>query len=165
LLEPITLENEAQLEQIEAQWLAQGYEGVMMRHTSGPYKCGRSSMNEGYLMKLKRFSDAEAVVIGFQEEMFNANVAMKDAFGRTKRSSHAGNKTGKGTLGALIVRRESDGVEFNVGTGMDNATRLEIWENQGKYLNQLVKYKWFQVGTDERPRHPVFLGFRDINDL
>jgi DNA ligase-1 len=47
----------------EARCLADGYEGVMLRDPRGPYKCGRSTLNQGWLIKLKRFSDSEATVI------------------------------------------------------------------------------------------------------
>ena len=71
----------------------------------GPYKCGRSTVREGYLLKLKRFADGEAVILGCCEQMHNANAAQQDAFGRTKRSSHKDNKIGKATLGAKDAPR------------------------------------------------------------
>lgn len=164
LLKPHKVSNESELLKLEEEWLAQGYEGAMLRRAGSPYKLGRATMKTQDLMKLKRFTDAEARVVGFEERKRNDNIAVQDAFGRSKRSSHQENKIGKGTLGAIIAER-SDGMVFNIGTGMDEAMLQEIWDNQEKYLGQLVKYKYFEIGTKERPRHPVFLGFRDPSDI
>lgn len=149
---------------IEEVCLTQGYEGLILRDFNAPYKCGRSTVNEGYLLKLKRFSDAEAIVIGFEERMRNDNEAVISELGRTKRSSHKANKHGRGDLGALVCRT-GDGVEFNIGTGFDDLQRAAIWANRDNVLGQFAKFKFFPVGVKEAPRHPVFLGWRDVRDM
>lgn len=141
-----------------------GYEGLILRDPDGRYKQGRSTVNEGYLLKLKRFQDAEAVVIGFEERMHNGNEATVNELGRTKRSSHKANKSGRGDLGALVCRT-AEGIEFNIGTGFTDADRASIWERRDQFLGQLAKYKFFPVGQKEAPRHPVFLGWRDVRDM
>lgn len=152
-----------ELATFEANCLEQGYEGVILRRPDAPYKQGRSTVNEGYLLKVKTFLDAEAEVIGFEERMENLNEAKKDETGHTKRSSHKANKVGRGDLGALIV--EWEGVQFNIGTGFIDSERQHIWDNREKFHGQLVKFKYFPVGVKEAPRHPVFLGWRDRIDL
>lgn len=132
-----------------------GYEGVMLRDIEGPYKHGRSTEREGWLLKLKVYDDAEAEVIGLEEEMHNANEATVDALGHTKRSTHKANKVGKGSLGALIVRGLNGpyaGVDFNIGSGFTAAQRAEAWN-----VGEVVTYKFFPHGAKDRPRHPVFL--------
>lgn len=62
-----------------------GFEGVMIRDPQGKYKCGRSTEKEQILLKLKRFLDAEAKVVGFEEKMHNANTQDKNNFGLSKR--------------------------------------------------------------------------------
>lgn len=147
---------------LEEKMLDQGYEGLILRDPDAPYKFGRSTMKEGYLLKLKRFVDAEAVVIGFEERMHNGNEATTNELGRTKRSSHQSGKTGRGDLGAITVRFGE--IEFNIGTGFTDSERAEIWDNQDRYLNRLAKFKYFPVGVKDAPRHPVFLGWRDASD-
>ena len=115
-------------------------------------------MNEGYLLKLKRFEDAEAVVIGFEERMHNGNEATVSELGRTKRSSHKANKSGRGDLGALVCRTP-EGIEFNIGTGFTDSDRQRIWDSRDQFLGRNAKYKFFPVGVKEAPRHPVFLGW------
>ena len=148
----------------EKQIVGLGYEGLILRDPNTPYKMGRSTVNEGYLLKLKRFCDSEAVVIGFEERMHNGNEATISELGRTKRSSHKAGKSGRGDLGALVCRT-AEGVAFNIGTGFTDDQRAAIWNNQAKYLGKLAKYKFFPVGVKEAPRHPVFLGWRDPIDL
>jgi DNA ligase-1 len=152
-----------ELLRIEQAALEMGFEGVMIRACTGQYKYGRSTTKEGALLKLKRFVDAEFEVIGFEERMHNGNEAQTNELGRTKRSSHKENKTGRGDLGALIVR-SAEGVVFNVGTGFDDAERARVWEKQSDYLGKLAKVKYFPVGVKDAPRHPVFLGWRSEID-
>lgn len=149
---------------LEEKLLDQGYEGLILRDPNAPYKFGRSTVREGYLLKLKRFTDAEFEVVGFEERMHNGNEATTNELGRTKRSSHKENKTGRGDLGALIVRT-AEGLVFNVGTGFDDAQRAEIWANQAKYQGAWAKVKFFAIGMKDAPRHPVFLGWREQCDL
>jgi DNA ligase-1 len=160
---PILINNEKELLEIEAKWLAEGEEGVMLRSLDGPYKFGRSTVKEGYLLKFKRMSDAECKVIGFEEKMHNANEATKDALGHTTRSGHQENLIPTGVLGSLKVigvNGQFKGVEFNL-PGFNDAERKEIWDHRDKYLGQMVTYKYQAVGSTERPRFPIFKGFRD----
>lgn len=158
-----TIRNHGFLLKYEHECLALGYEGVMLRDPEGGYKYGRSTERERGLVKLKRFSDAEAIVIGFEEEMHNGNEATRDALGRTERSSTRAGLVGKGTLGALQVR-SGDGQVFNIGTGFTAEQRAEIWRNHPAYFGATAKYKYFAHGVKDAPRHPVFLGFRAKED-
>lgn len=153
-----------ELNHYERECLALGYEGIMIRDPDETYKCGRSTEREGGLVKVKRFSDAEAEVIGFEEEMHNGNEATRDALGRTERSSVRAGLVGKGTLGALVVR-SADGIVFAIGTGFDAAERAHIWETRDSYMGAIAKYKFFAHGVKDAPRHPVFLGFRHKEDM
>jgi DNA ligase-1 len=157
--------NQQELDEFEAQCLTQGYEGVMVRHPCGPYKNGRATEREGYLSKIKRFSDSEAVVTGYEERLHNANEATIDELGHTKRSSHKANMIPDDTLGAFHVKDIHTGQEFKVSTGMDDALRKTIWQNRDSYIGKLVKYKYQPAGQKDLPRFPVFLGFRDERDM
>jgi DNA ligase-1 len=151
----------------EDEQLANGFEGVMIRDPNGPYKCGRSTEREGWLLKLKRFEDSEAEIIGFEELMHNNNVATIDELGHTKRSSAKAGKAPAGTLGKFKVRDVKSGVDFSCGTGvgLTQAKRQEIWDNRSKYMGKIIKYKSQTVGVKDAPRVPVYLGFRDPIDM
>lgn len=165
VLYPRCIYDKAGLLEYEEECLKEGYEGVMVRTGDNPYKFGRSTRKEGYLLKIKRFTDSEAEIRGFTERMHNTNEAKKDAFGRTERSSHAENMVPMGTLGALYVRDIKSGVEFEVGTGFDDATRQEIWEHRDYFIGKIIKYKSQKSGEKDKPRFPVYLGVRNPIDM
>ena len=100
ILDQVLIENLKDLLEFEEEVLEQGYEGLILRSPNAPYKCGRSTAKEQYLLKLKRFVDAEFEVIGFEERMKNNNAKVINELGRSKRSSHQENKSGRGDLGA-----------------------------------------------------------------
>jgi DNA ligase-1 len=169
LIMPVHIKDAAALIEYEAKCLVDGYEGVMVRSYDGPYKHGRSTVREGYLLKLKRFLDSEAVVTGVIEELHNANEAKKDNLGRTERSTAKAGKVGKGVLGALRCTALADGegfdkgVEFKIGTGFTAEQREELWAENLK--GRIVKFKYQpSVGTD-KPRFPSFIGFRHEDDM
>lgn len=149
----------------ELRFIEEGYEGIIVRSLNGVYKQGRSTLKQGDLMKMKRFEDSEAIVVGFEELKVNMNEAKKDVHGHTKRSSHKENLIPADTLGALMAKDYYTGVEFSIGTGFDQQQRQEIWNNRAKYQGKIAKYKFFPVGQKDKPRHPVFLGWRDLSDM
>lgn len=158
----------ARLNIYEAEMLDLGYEGVMLRDPGSPYKFGRGTVSKQDLLKLKRFADAEARVIGFEELMHNSNEASVGLLGQTERGHSKDGMVGMGTLGALKVQGLNGpfvGVEFNIGTGFDAATRALIWAARDRWLGKVVKYKFFPIGSKDAPRFPVFLGERSVNDI
>jgi len=157
LVLPEVIENEQQLLRYEEECINLGYEGVMIRSKMGPYKEGRSTVKEGYLLKLKRFEDSEAKVVGFEERMHNDNDAEEDAFGRTKRSSAKAGLVPDGTLGKIRVVDIHNGVDFEIGTGFSQAQRDNIWANRKAWLGRVVKYKFQPSGMKDKPRFPVYI--------
>lgn len=155
--------NNKDILEYEEYCLNAGYEGIMIRDSNGKYKLGRSTLKEGIILKLKRFSDYEATIIGFVEEYKNLNEAKKNELGHTERSSSKDGLVPNGRLGSLICK--FNGIEFNIGSGFTHEERLEIWNNKESYIGKLAKFKCFEVGVKDSPRFPIFLGFRDTNDL
>jgi DNA ligase-1 len=143
----------------------------MLRTPNSPYKQGRSTLKEGWLLKVKRFKDSEAEIIGFEEQMENTNEKTKDELGHSKRSSHKAGMVGKGTLGKFLVREIGStpwfGREFAIGTGegLTNELRQEIWDNRDKHLGKILTYKYQVHGIKELPRLPISKGFRDERDM
>lgn len=157
------ISSAASLEEYEEEMLAEGHEGLILRDPNAPYKFGRSTEKQQAMLKLKRFVDGEAVVVGWEERLHNANEATLDERGYTKRSSHQENKIGTGTLGALLC--EAGDVQFSIGTGFDDATRALLWAQRDTLAGRIVKYKHFPIGVKDRPRHSVFIGFRHPDDI
>lgn len=156
--------NEEQLLEFEAECLARGFEGVMVRDPNGPYKFGRSTLKEGTLLKLKRFTDSEAKVIGFEERYHNENELKRDSTGKIDRSTAKAGLKPAGDLGALVCERE-DGVIFCIGTGFTAEERVDLWQRRDALIGKLVTFKHFEAGAIDKPRFPVFKAFRDQEDL
>ena len=166
LVPEVHASNEGELERMEATLIDQGHEGVILRTLNGVYKHGRSGKT-GPLLKVKRFVDFECVVLDSYEEQHNGNVGFTNELGRTARSTAKAGKVGKGTLGGLIVSPLDDSVSnpsvtFRVGTGFDAATRAALWAERDTLPGRTAKIKSFPVGVKDKPRHPVWLGWRDV---
>ena len=159
------IESADELSAHEADLLAVGHEGVILRDPHGLYKYGRATANQGQLLKVKRFSDSEAVVVGYAEEEHNANEGFTNELGRTARSTAKAGLVGKGRLGKLIVRDRYTGVEFGCGSGFDAAEREALWADPEALVGRTIRYRYFAIGVKDRPRHPVFDGFREGADL
>ena len=158
-----------ELRDFESGALADGYEGVMLRSFDGPYKQGRATLNQGWLMKLKRYVDAEARILSCYEEMENQNEEFTNELGRTARSSAKDGKVGKGQLGGFDVvgvNGAYKGVEFRVSSSsIDHDERKRLWESRDAMTDLFLTYKYFPIGSDLKPRAPVFKAFRDAEDI
>jgi DNA ligase-1 len=164
ILTGVLIETHEELISYEEECLRNGFEGIMVRDPGGTYKFGRSTVNDNILLKVKRFLDDEAVLMEIHEKMSNQNPEEKDAFGNIKRSASLEGMVPTGVAGTLVVKTQ-DGMVFGIGSGLNDEMRVELWNHQEKYIGKLVKYKYFPQGVKELPRHPVFLGFRDADDI
>lgn len=138
--------------------LENGKEGIMLRQPGGWYKEGRSTFNEGYLLKVKRFTDDEALVIGVEEEMENCNVATTDAGGLQKRSKHASGLKGKGMVGKLICKWK--GKTIKIGSGMTVCDKDYWWQRPKEIIGKTITFKYQAHGMKDLPRAPIFKGIR-----
>lgn len=164
-LESIEIRSPETLLEYEARCVAAGYEGVMLRDPMAEYKFGRTSSKGRELLKVKRFEDAEAEIIGVQQFMRNGNAQERSELGLAKRSSAQAGLSPEDMVGALLVRDVKSGVEFAIGSGFDQAQRKTFWLQRDRLPGQLVKYKFQPAGVKEAPRFPVFLGLRSPLDL
>jgi len=158
------IEDIVSLDQFESEMLDKGYEGVMLRHPHGKYKYNRSTFKEHILLKMKRFEDDEAVVIGWEPLYRNNNKAFIDERGYQKRSSHQANKIADDSLlGKLLVRGSSGkwaGVQFDIGSGFTESQRRDYRNQIDSLIGKTVTYKYLPYGSKDAPRHPIFKGFR-----
>jgi DNA ligase-1 len=154
-----------QLDEFEAEMLAQGAEGVMIRDTDAKYKCGRSGTKTPELQKVKRFVDNEFQIIGWEPKYTNTNEAKTNELGRTERSTAKEGMVALDTMGSLILCN-SKGDTFSCGSGMTDAIRADLWQRRETLMGQLAKVKYFDVGTGYNvPRFPVLVGIRHKDDM
>jgi DNA ligase 1 len=107
---------------------ALGGEGLMLRQPQSRYAVGRSMT----LLKVKRFQDAEARVVGYE----------------------AGKGRHKGRLGALLVEM-ANGIRFAVGTGFSDSER-----GQPPAVGNLITFRYQELSDAGVPRFPSYVGIR-----
>jgi len=140
----------------------QGHEGVCFRTPDSPYKQGRSTLREQYLVKLCRYIREEVTVIALDEQMENGNRAKRNGVGMMDRSSCQDNLYGKDTLGAFKVL-DKKGRTYSVGTGvgLTDILRKRIWQQPEAYIGKQITIKFKPHGEKDNPRSPIFVGFRE----
>lgn len=149
----------------EKMYLQEGYEGLMVRDPHGRYKQGRSTVREGILLKVKRFDDSEAQILRCNPLERNTNTQERDALGYAKRSSSVAGKVADDLLGSLDVQDVRTGVIFNIGSGFSERERISLWRDRDSLVGKFVRYKYFSVGVKDKPRFPIFTGFRSPLDM
>jgi len=164
LVTQTSVDSPEALATFETQALADGYEGVMLRSYYGKYKHGRATEKSQDLLKVKRFAQDEATIVGMEELMHNGNEATTNELGYQERSQHKENLVGMNTLGSLLCVTK-EGVPFGIGTGFDAATRKELWEQGAGLIGEQVSFKHFPIGVLVAPRLPVFVGIRHEDDI
>jgi DNA ligase-1 len=165
LLQHFPVTEDACIDDFEAEMLAQGAEGIMLRDAAAKYKCGRSGTKTPELQKVKRFVDNQFQIIGWEPKYTNTNEAKTNELGRTERSTAKEGMVALDTMGSLILRT-SKGDTFSCGSGMTDSIRADLWERRETLMGQLAKVKYFDVGTGYLvPRFPIFLGIRDERDI
>ena len=155
--------------EFEKEVLEAGYEGIILRSPSMPYKNGRSTQREGGYLRLKRFIELNALCVGVEEMMENTNEAKVNEVGRSERSSHKANMVGKGMVGALQAILLEDlidmanpsviipkGTEIKVGFSTTDKERKHYWENKDEIINKVIKFKSFPVNIKDKPRFPTY---------
>lgn len=167
LLDQVLIYNLDEMYALEDKYVNLGYEGLILRSPNGLYKHGRSGFKEAILLKVKRFEDDEALIVDTEEMCHNANEATQDALGHTKRSSHQDNMVPMNMLGAFVCESSKFTQRFNIGTGIGLTLdlRKQLWAIRASLPNKYIKYKYQSVGQKDKPRFPVYLGFRDPRDL
>jgi DNA ligase 1 len=164
LVKQMYIESEKELLEAEQKYLEEGYEGIMLRDPVAPYKNGRGTFREGIIYKLKRFTDDEAVVIGFKEKLTNTNELEVDELGYAKRSHKQAGKVGSEMVGAFYVEFQGTILEIAPGS-FKHEELIDIWEHQEIYLGRILKFRFFSYGLKDKPRFPRAVGWRTRLDL
>ena len=127
--------NTEEVEVAHEDYLELGYEGSILRKNE-VYECKRSWT----LMKVKDFSDDEALIVGYEE-------------GKGKRI---------GTLGKFLMQDE-DGNKFGCppGKGYNYQDMRDMLKDIHKYMGQTATFTYFERTKANSYRHPLFKAIRD----
>lgn len=170
VVEQVRLHTLAEIKQYAAKAALLGYEGIMLKRPDKKYKNGRSTLLEGILMKVKDWTDSEAVIIGVKQGTTNTNELKKDELGHAKRSSAKAGKVPIETIGSWLVRDLYSGIEFSCPPGPFTEEQLkQLWKEHnspdGSHVGKILTYKYQRVGTLRKPRFPGAFRFRPKFDI
>jgi DNA ligase 1 len=135
-----SVDGRSRFNQINANAVAGGYEGIMIKDPDAVYECKRSVA----WLKQKPYIEVSLTVVGIEEG------------------------TGKnvGRLGALVVEGTDDGklIRTNVGSGLTDADRVVYWDNADSIIGNIVEVRADAVTQNQDGsyslRFPRFKGFR-----
>ena len=151
---------------LENKWLEAGFEGAILRDPNGLYKQGRATQREGTLLRVKRFVEREAVVLGLEQGSVNTNIATLNELGHIERSTHQLNMVPSGMVGALNCKDVETGQMITVAAGsMPHSERQLYWQEPHRILYKTIKYKTFPRGVKDKPRFPTFQSIRAESDM
>jgi ATP-dependent DNA ligase len=125
--------SEAQMKEQHAAFVADGFEGIMLRSPTGAYKHSRSAD----LLKYKEFFDAEYEVVGFKE----------------------GEGQEKGCV--LWTCKTKEGKTFHCRPRGTREDRVELFQNGSEYVGKKLTVRFQEETDDGLPRFPVGIAFRD----
>ena len=160
------LKSSAEVEAYDEENLTEGYEGTILRNPNSLYKEGRPGKKEQQLMRIKRFSDSEALVLAVVEGRTNLNEAVTNELGRSERSSHAENQVPNGMVGSLTCKDLESGMTITVSPGeLDHIERKFYFDNQKEIIGKTITFKSFKKGVKTLPRFPTFKNIRSAEDM
>jgi len=132
----ITLISEEQAYDLHCDYVERGYEGSIIKDANALYSFDTKSRRGYGWQKIKDFHTDDYEIIGFTEG------------------------TGKhtGALGAVIV--DVNRVDVKIGSGFSDLQRVEIWNNQSKYIGEIIEVQYQEKTKDNSLRFPSFKRFR-----
>lgn len=141
-----------------------GGEGLILRSYEGRYKCGRGTLKEGIIYKLKPYATFDAKIMDVvQATEVNPNAEKKiNELGNSVTSKKKGDRILVDKASAVWVEYEEK--PLKVMLAMTDEEKKEIWANKDNYVGRFIEYKGMLVGAKDVPRHPVFIRFREDKD-
>ena len=133
LVETEMCASEEDMKASHARYVEEGYEGIMLRNTTGHYRGVRCKD----LQKYKEFQDDEYVVVDFRQ----------------------GEGLEEGCV--IWVCRTPHGTIFSVRPRGTREERVALYKNGHEYVGQQLTVRFQELTDDGVPRFPVGIAFRD----
>jgi DNA ligase-1 len=121
------------------QFIAEGYEGTIIRMSNMPYDCGHRS---DQLIKLKNFRDSEYQIV----DVIDGEAKFKGC--------------------GIFICKTDTGATFNCSPEGDLETRKEYFTNKKDYIGKWLTVRYSDMSTDGIPiGNPVGVSIRDEEDF
>jgi DNA ligase 1 len=143
--------------------ISKNFEGLILRCPESRYKCGRGTLREGIIYKVKPFVTTESKVI----DIIQATEVDPNA---EKKITELGySKTSQKKEDRMLIERASavkvlyKDQEVKVTLACTNEEKEEIWLHKNNYIGKYIEYKFMEVGMKEGglPRHPTSIRWRN----
>lgn len=132
LVETFEINSKDELMKFHKQFVEEGYEGSMIRHSEEGYAINKRSSS---LLKYKDFQDLACTIVNVEPS--------------EKRPEQ----------GIFICTLE-DGRTFGCGMKFSHAERAEMLSNKSEYIGQVAEVRFFEYSDEGIPRFPVACGIR-----
>lgn len=133
LVPTFRIKSREELKVAHSNFILQGYEGTIIRHTEAGYEVNKRSSS---LLKYKDFLDATYVV---------ENIIPSES------------RPEQGIVSCYCQKTKST---FQTGMKFSHKEREEILTNKDKYIGQMAEIRFFEFTDGGIPRFPVCVGFR-----
>lgn len=128
-------ESEEHMRELHAQYVAEGYEGLMMRNKTGLYKVGSSRSAD--LQKFKCFEDDEFKIVGYKE--------------------------GEGLEAGCVIWicETREGQQFACRPRGTREERCELYRHGAEHVGKMLTVRYQEMTDKNLPRFPVAICIRD----
>ena len=133
IVETYLVSDEAQLKNFHQQFIGEGYEGTIVRHSNAGYAINK---RDTQLLKYKDFIDEAYEVV---------DIVPSD----------------KNPEQGVIHCKLKDGRTFGCGMKFSHSERETILMEKKDYIGQIAEIRFFEYTDDGLPRFPVCVGFRN----
>jgi len=164
ILPQYLMNNYEDIEKFFEEALAWGCDGVILRNPYSRYKCGRGTVKEGLIFKLKPFQTFDAKIIDILEGTVVREGAEKttNELGYSRTSKLKEDRIPSGRACDFVVMYEGNRLKVSIAATDEEKT--EYWQRKEQYIGTTIEYKGMLVGSKDLPRHPGFIRFRPDKD-
>jgi len=161
VIEQVEVNSKEEVEALFEKALSAGYEGLILKDPNGKYKCGRGTIKEGLIYKVKPFVTFDAEILGVvQATEVDPNAEKKtNELGRSVTSKKKGDRILIDKASAFEV--EYEGKRLKVTLAMTDEEKGAVWAKRSTYIGKIIEYKGMLIGSKDVPRHPVMIRFRE----
>lgn len=140
--------------------LGEGFDGIIIRDPSAPYKFGRSTLKQGWMLKFKPWKDAEGIIEDFEPLYTNTNDQTTDVRGYSVRSHSNEGMVALEAVGAIWLLWNGKKVKVGGGKDMTKEIREYWWRIRESLKGKKFTFKYLNLTPDGMPRHPTGRGVR-----
>lgn len=140
-----------------------GYEGICFKRKDLTYKLGRSTVKQGYFLRIKPEETYDSVIIKFLERQENLCESEVNELGQKFKRQNKDQKAGTGMAQNALVYTPSINKVHKVSMtrGLSDPERMRLWENKEAYVGKCVQWVGIPVPGQVVPRSPRFDKFRE----